>query len=398
MVNPHFCYAGGFVFALAMYPLRWSTLYPQLSRPVVVFLVLTISLHIAAGILLMHKKTPMVSGVTEKLSEERAIWVTIFLYVLWLAEFIYAGGVPLFEIIFKRPYDYETFGIPSLHVFIVTFGSFYTIFLFGHYLETQSRRLLFLFLFNLIAAILIYNRGMFLFNVAACTFVFLIKQRRISLRHACFGVAGILVISYLFGVMGNLRVSNESRVPYSNEGFLATGGATERFRNTTVPQEFFWPYIYTTSPLANFQQNINVNEDEDTSVSSFLPWFINEVLPDFLSKRINAYAGLEPENTKTIPGPFNATTVYSGSFSYAGWWGVALMAIIIMLLPIVYCWLVPQSSPFFLSGFAVLGTIYLFMIFDNTLKFTGFSFQLIYPIILTIGCRQISWVNAVFFR
>ena len=397
MVNPHFCYAAGFVVALAMYALRWSTLYPQLSCAVLVFLVLTIALHTAAGISLIYRKTPIFGAVTEKVSEERVIWMTIFLYALWLAEFVYAGGVPLFEIILKRPYDYKTFGIPTLHVFIVTFGSFYTIFLFGHYLETHSRHLLFLFFFNLIPALLIFNRGMFLFNVAACLFLLLIKQRRIALRHVCLGVACILIVSYLFGVMGNLRVSNESRAPYSNEGFLATGGATERFLNSPMPQEFFWTYIYATSPLANFQQNINVSEDEDASVSSFLRWFVNEVLPDFLSKRINAYAGLEPEKTKTIPGPFNATTVYSGSFSYAGWWGIALMAIIIILLPSIYCRVIPLSSPFFLSGFAILSTIYLFMIFDNTFRFTGFSLQLIYPIILSIACRRVRWIKAVFF-
>lgn len=394
MVNPHFCYATGFVVALAMYTLRWSTLYPQLSRPVIVFLVLTIALHAAAGILLMNKQMRVVTRVAEKVGEERAIWVTIFLYVLWLAEFVYAGGVPLFEIMFKRPYDYKTFGIPTLHVFIVTFGSFYTIFLFAHYLETRSRRLLFLFLFNLIPALLIFNRGMFLFNVAACACLFLIKQRRVTLRYLCLGVAGILVVSYLFGVMGNLRVSNESRAPYSNEGFLVTGGATERFLKSSMPQEFFWTYIYATSPLANFQQNINVSDDEDTS---FLRWFVNEVLPDFLSKRINAYAGLEPETTKTIRGPFNAATVYSGSFSYAGWWGIVLMAIIIMLLPIVYCWMIPLASPFFLSGFTILSAIYLFMIFDNTLRFTGFSLQLIYPIMLSIACRRVRWIKAIFF-
>ena len=101
---------------------------------------------------------------------------------------------------------------------------------------------------------------------------------------------------------------------------------------------------------------------------------------------------------KTIPGPFNATTVYSGSYSYAGWWGVVLMMGVILMIPVLYTRLVPPASPFFLSGLVIINTIFLFMIFDNTLRFTGLSFQVVYPILLHAGMNRMGWIRTFLLK
>lgn len=397
MVNPYFCYSFAFAVALLLYPLGWSGLYPPLTTSLVVFVASTILLHVFAGMLFMKKGFIRRSSTPDS-QQKNALNITLFLFALWVAEFVYAGGVPLIQILLRRPYDYKTFGIPTLHVFVVTFSSFYTIFLFQQYLGNRSVRMVLLFIINLSAALLIYNRGMFLFNLSACIFLFLIYKHRITFRQVAIGTIGIILISYLFGVMGSLRVSNESKVPYSNEGFLSTGSATKAFRNSGVPEEFFWTYVYTTSPLANLQENVNVNAPGDFGVMSLFQWFNNEVLPDFISKRVNHYTGAEKQKIKTIPGPFNATTVYSGSYSYAGWWGIVFMMGIILMIPVVYTRLVPPASPFFLSGLVIINTIFLFMIFDNTLRFTGLSFQVIYPMLLHAGMNRVGWIKTFLLK
>lgn len=394
MVNPYFCYSIAFAIALAMYPLGWSELYPPLSFSLLNFLILSVLLHILAGIAIFKRDWFRVDWTPV---ENKGVWaVTAFLYLLWMAEFIYGGGIPIIQILLRKPYDYKTFGIPTLHVFIVTFSSFYTILLFQQYLKKRSARLLFLSSINLLPAILIYNRGMFLFNLAACIFLFILYREHIKFRHIAIAIAGGLLIAYLFGVMGSLRVSNESRIPYSNEGFLQTGKASTSFRESAIPEEFFWAYVYTTSPIANLQQNISLNNPEHLNLASIVHWFNNEVIPDFISKRINAAAGAEKEKIQTIPGPFNATTVYAGSFSYCGWWGILLMTFIILVVPLLYVYTVPPDSPFFLSGLAIINTMFLFMAFDNTLRFTGLSFQIVYPILLNIGMTRINWIKKVF--
>lgn len=396
MFNPYICYAIAFAVALILYPLGWSDLYPPLSTPVVLFLGGTVIIHLIAGVYLAKTKLVTFTRLPAPASRQSLLHVTLFIYVLWTAEFLYARNIPLLSILTHQPYDYRTFGIPSLHVFVVTFSSFYTIFLFHHYLSRRSRRTLAFFLINLGAALLIYNRGMFLFNLSACLLLFLIYKGRLSFRQLALISVFVLIVSYLFGVMGSLRVSNEARTPYSNRHFLATGEASQSFRNSVVPPEFFWAYVYATSPLANLEQNVRSGHVEEITTSAAFQWFNNELLFDFISKRVNAATGHERPRIETIPGPFNAPTVYSGSFRYLGFTGLFLMALALCVVPSIYFKAMTPSSPFFLTGLAIMNAIFLFAVFDNTIRFTGFSFQLVYPILLSRALNRFGWVKRMF--
>jgi len=395
MINPHICYAVSFSIALSLYLPGWSDLYPPLSLELSLFLLLTIFVHTLAGIWLGSKRV----HVFQRLDNRHAFGpmvVTMFLYTLWLAEFYYAGGVPFFKILMMSPYDYKLFGIPTLHVFVVTFSSFYTLYLFHIYLSKRSFLILVLYAVNLMAALLIYNRGMLLFNLSASVFLFVMREGRVSLKHGVLGITAIVFILYLFGVLGSLRVSNESQKSYSNEGFLETGHASQAFLDSAVPPEFFWTYMYTTSPLANLQKNVAVNEPPPFGLGTFFGWLNNEILFDFISKRINVYRGKKPLKEYTLPGPFNVSTIYSGSFSYFGWWGLILMGIVILLIPTLFLKILPPASPFFLTAFAILSTLFLFMIFDNTISFTGLSFSLVYPVLLHPLTRRFEWLKSIF--
>src|SRR5207253_7829270 len=99
--------------------------------------------------------------------------ITALIYLCWLADFIYEGGVPLFKVLFNQPYDYKLFGVPSLHVFAVTFSSFYCIYLFFLFLVIKNKIFLWLYGINMFAAILIYSRSMLFFNLASTFFLFL---------------------------------------------------------------------------------------------------------------------------------------------------------------------------------------------------------------------------------
>jgi hypothetical protein len=286
--------------------------------------------------------------------------------------------------------------VPSLHVFVVTFSSFFTILLYQLYLSRKSRGRLILYGINLLAAILIYNRGMLLFNLSASAFLFLIHRRNISVRQLTIASVSIIVLLYFFGMLGSLRVSHQAKKKYSHEDFLQTGMASKSFRNSILPSEFFWSYIYISSPLANLQINVDEYSSRALTPVNVAEWINNEILPDFISKRVNAYWHLERESEYRLPGPFNASTIYSRSYSYLGWAGMSMMFLFIILLPILFLRILPASSPFFLSGLAVLNTIFLFMVFDNTVRFTGLSFQLVYPVALHYGVRYFPYVHKFF--
>lgn len=395
MINPYFCYAFSFLAAIVSYQLGWSELYPELSFSLLAFLLATIGIHLYLGIRIRRSGVVVFQCITS-FPESGAMWGTLFMYVLWTSEFIYEGGIPLLKIMLGQPYNYRTFGIPSLHVFIVTFGSFFTICLFHLYLSSKQKIILFLYLINLCAAILIYNRGMFLFNVASSFFLLVLSVNSVP-RYLWYAVpASLIVLLYLFGVLGSLRVSREAKRPYTNDLFLSTGKASKDFIESAVPKEYFWTYIYVSSPLANLQYNIKANATGERTFGKLAEMVNNELLMDFISKRINSFLHLEPEKENTIHGSFNASTVYSRSYSYWGWLGMVIVACTVAAIPWLYVKLLPADSPFFLTGFSVLCTLFLFLAFDNTIRFTGLSFQLVYPFFLHFISKKFPGVDRIF--
>ena len=387
MINPYSSYVISFSICLLAYGLGWSELYPPLSPYLLAFLVLTISLHLALS---LYWKLKVATPTPAADSFFNPIATTVFIYGLWVMDFVYEGGIPLFKILFNQPFNYRLFGIPSLHVFTVTFGSFFTVFLFTRFISSRKQIYLYLYLINLFAALLIYNRGMLMFNVVASIFIYIISSS-FSLRRILILNIGFLSLIYLLGMMGSLRVSFEAKHKYDSNIFLETGQASISFRKSIVPNEFFWSYIYLSSPVANLQQNINTFQVPSLSVSRMAQFVNNEMLFDFISKRVNRIFGIERERENTLPGkPFNVSTVYSRSFSYLGWMGMFIIATFIAILPLIYVKLLPVNR-YCLAGIAILNTTYLFLFFDNTIRFSGLGLQLVYPFVLPMVEKTAVW-------
>jgi hypothetical protein len=388
MINPHASYIISFSISLGLYSLGWSSLYPPLTRHLLGFLLLTILLH---GIMAFWWRSKSFSLPRPNFSYFSPLGTTIFIYILWLADFVYEGGIPLIKILFNQPYNYRLFGIPSLHVFTVTFGSFFTIYLFSLYLSTRQRFHLVLYLVNLLAAILIYSRAMMTFNLVGSLFVYLLGVPKFTWKKIAVGMVVFIGLTYGFGMLGTLRVSFEAKSPYDPGLFLDIGEATPSFRASSVPQEFFWGYTYLSSPLANLQLNINTFQVPPFTLRRMAEHFNNEMIFDFISKRVNRLWGIERETEHIIPyKPFNVSTVYSRSFSYQGWAGMLIMAVFVLVLPWIYIRILPVN-PYSLTGLAIFNTMYLFLMYDNTIRFTGLGLQLVYPFVLPAAEKASTW-------
>ncbi|CAN5308705.1 hypothetical protein BH10BAC4_BH10BAC4_04540 [soil metagenome] len=388
MINPYSCYAFSFTVSLLVYGLGWSQLYPSLTGSLIAFVGLTIVLHLILG---LYWKSKVKFNFIQSYSFLDPLFTTVFIYLLWMADFIYEGGIPLFKILLDQPYNYRLFGIPSLHVFTVTFGSFFTIYLFSLYIIDKKKKHLILFSINLFAALLIYSRAMLLFNISSAIFVYFLNSPSLSWKKSSVLIAGVTFLVYFFGVLGTLRVSFETKEKYNSNLFLSTGQASTAFKESWIPNEFFWGYIYFSSPVANLQENITTFTVPPFSASRLFQHFNNEMLFDFISKRINRLAHIEREKENTLPGtPFNVSTVYSRSFSYLGWPGMFLMAVFVLLLPLLYIRFLP-SNQYQISAIAIVSTMYLFLFYDNTIRFTGLGLQLVYPFLLPLIERGSYW-------
>lgn len=387
-MNPYINYIISFTTALIAYLVGWSDMYPPATAPLLTFLAVTFLVH---G-LLAYRWKRKVSVVIPEPVILKPVQVTLFIYLLWCLDFLYEGGVPIIKILLGLPYNYRQFGFPSVHVFTVTFASFYTIYLFGLFLQHRKRIYFVLYFINLTAALLIYSRAMLLFNLFASFQVLLFYTGGISRRQWAGLTLGLVVLAFGFGWMGSKRVSFENGKSYDPELFLSIGEASLEFRNSPVPPEFFWSYVYLSSPLANFQQNLNTYPVPKARTGLWARMINNEMLPDFISKRINTLFSTGRSDEHTIPGkPFNVSTVYSRSYCYLGWTGLIVMGVFVACVPLLYARWLPDNSYAF-AGLAILNTMYFFLFYDNTIRFTGLSLQLAYPFLLPVGellCRRI---------
>lgn len=377
-INPHICYILGFVVSILAYQLGWSEVYPPLSFTLLFFLCATIVFHLFLSRAWNKKRKHMPQSVNEpKISP----WlVTLVLYFFWTLDFLHEEGIPLIKVLTHQPYDYKQFGVPSLHVFTVTFASFYSIYLLYFFLITKEKKYVLLYLINMSAALLIYSRSMLFFNLAGSFFLYLLLLKKIPLKIFFIGAPLVLVLFFFFGVVGTKRVSEESRVEYNQNLFLDNGKATKEFRESVIPKEFFWSYFYISSPLANLQVNINTFNVKPITVTRVMEFINNEILFESFSKRVNKLFDIEREKENVIKDPFNVSTVYSRSYSYLGWIGMIFMGLVVLVIPILYFQLI-KTNPHQEVAVAILCCTYLYLSYDNMIRLMALGFQLVYPVI-----------------
>jgi oligosaccharide repeat unit polymerase len=395
LINPYYIYVLSFLAVLAAYLFGWSNLFPPLGGSLLVFLLCSILIALFMGKAFVKRKIIQFQNIDYK---NGLNWVTYAILVGYFIEFLYFGNFPLLAIFTHSSLSYTDFGIPTFHVFLVTFNSFFSIYLFQLlFSETEKKRKVILyFILTLIPSLLILNRGMLIIILMSCLFVYLIKyQAKITFRKIA-GLAIIAVVSlYLFGMVGNMRVNHSYHTNtsiFDNSMFLQIGGATKDFKDSMIPKEFFWGYIYASSPLANLQETIDKYEmKKDISLSDSFEFTMTQILPDFISKRIvKAYDIKIPDAVQIAP-ELNVSTAFAQPFLILGWVGISVFTIFCFLFSFVYILLLKRmNSEYFVVGVAIINSIFVFNTFNNMFAFTGLSFQLVYPILFTLFSKKIN--------
>lgn len=368
------------------YMFGWSNLFPQLSLGVYLLLAFTAIVSVILGIVFYKKR---MSDFYQVGSNKKHKYILLGIAIGYVIEFIEFKGIPLVNLfIGGNSGIYMEFGIPTFHVFLVTFNCFFAVYMFHVLLSSkQKKQQLLIFLCLLLPAILIVNRAMLLMTLASCAFVYLSKVRKISIKNIGILVVIALLVLYGFGIFGNMRVNdsyNRPQNPMDNTIIYKAGGATKSFQHSLIPKPYFWSYIYIASPLANLQKTVEL-ANVHYSFDAFGRYVYHEWLPDFISKRIDGLLGrIEPTIGQISP-ELNVGTMYSKSYILYGWIGCILTFLWMSLVAYVYLlFLKRRKSPYYLTTLAVFNTIFLFSIFSNMFTFSGWTFQLVYPLIFIL--------------
>lgn len=395
MYNPYKLYSITFIGAMLLYMLGWSDLFSNLSAPMVIFLILTSIIMILFGN--SKKISPLISW-NEIESDDYAYVFSLLSLFGHLMNFIYAGKLPLINILLSKPNEViEGFnGIPFIHVLMVSFTTFYCTYLFHLYLSTKDRKYLLLYLINFLPLLLLFSRSSIILVLMNSVWIVLMKKNFFSIKLIASLTLFLLIVGYFFGVAGDKRTENQLNLSATGSDLIMEiGSASEEFRESLIPKTYFWVYLYASSPLANFQHIINTDSNHPIDGERILEFVNNEFLPDSISNRINGLMGSSNIEMPLITPTLNVATIYGPAYEYLSWMGPILMFIYTIVIITGYLYVNKENKQFLLTGIAILNSIIVLNAFDNMFSKTAFSFQLVYPIAFGFfyskTTRSLSW-------
>jgi len=370
LYNPNFVYIFAFLVPFVFYSFEWSTLYPRLTFSLFLFYLFTFVVCLLAGIAISYLRPFSYKSIPESGWNLRII---AFIYLMYAAEVVYSRSLPIYALLQGNfNYSEDAFGFPVIHTFLVSINTFFAIYVFHQYISIKKRRLFWLFLLVLLPFILLVYRSSILNILLGALLVFLFSRAMIPFKLILKTLAGVILVFFMFGFLGNLRSGNgdPTYIPRSS-------GATEAFLNSYIPKEFYWSYLYVASPVANLQNNINEVKVPEGNYRDLL---LNEFLPAFATKFLITR---EEKKFHQINPFLNVGTIYVYSFSYLRWPGILLMFFYFIILVNIYYLLIRRSDTYKVTGMAILFNMIIFANFHNTISYSAASLQLIYPVLFS---------------
>lgn len=370
IINPYILYSIVWMFTLSIYSLGWTSIYPNLSLDLIFFICITSLLSFLWGLYKVKTNSFFIVNIyPSKKYFKKLLAISKMTIIFLFLEFVIFGSIPLLNYITGNASmgDYTDFGIPVVHVIVMTSYEFIQLFCFHCFLKCKDRiirkKFIMLYIGNMAVLTLVMNRGILMYTIFGSILVFFMVKKQI-LRYIVKLLLFVFVVFWLFGVLGNLR--SGSNIEEGKEMILELGGATNKFRESYVPSELFWPYLYITSPLSNVQYNIN-NTEVNYNISDFVSFFVNDCLPQTISKRLD----MPYKKGKLVNDSLNVGSVYMKPYANLGWIGMILIFIFMFVFIEINIRLIPNKSPLFPSLLAIIDLIVIFNIFDNMFIFSG---------------------------
>lgn len=380
--NPCFVYGISFSSIILLYQVGWSDMFPELSNYLLGFLCSTIIFSIILSffqnrILYLNNQDINVNSTFLKRS-------MYFLVIGYSLEFIYESGIPLINTLSASSYSYGDFnGIPTFHVVLSTFNIFFSILMFNYYLSSRGLKILFQFVITMIPYILILNRGAFMIVFSAMIFLFLMRLKRIKLKTIIMPFVILGAVLYFFGVVGNIR---QEQTKDDKEYLLRIAGATDKFIDSGIPNEFYWSYVYLISPIGNLE-NIIVEKQDVLEIDNIGIFITTQLFPDFISKRLSNIFGYENIDSSAyfVTPLLNAATIYFMPYFLLGTFGLIIMFCGIMWSAWIYPSLIRTDSKYYTMSIASLNSLILLSTFNNMWFASGTI--LLWPIIFDLSER-----------
>lgn len=247
------------------------------------------------------------------------------IFKIWLffsvLEILIFKGVPLISVVLLRQtdLDYAKFGIPTVHGLLNAL--FYT-FLSGYFILynlTKKKEYLFFAFIFLLWPILLMSRASLLWAISEILCIHLLFNK-ITFKKISKIILYVLLFIYLFGVLGDARIGEDSTFKASN--FINTKYESyEKY----IPSGFIWVYLYATTPINNL-----VSQTEQINPSYNFRSTTEGLIPSFIRTKI--YSEDEKYGFELEDSAFNVSSYFTNYLNDFGINGSILFVSILMIL------------------------------------------------------------------
>lgn len=378
--NPFYVYVIAFLGVFIIYSLGWSSLYPDLTTEVKLFFIIIFLTFLGIGrAISFFNNTAFHPSKTKCVLLIRSFYLLLVLYVF---EFIYEGDIPFFSLLRGKPgVSYMEFGIPLLHGILISFNSFLIAHSFSMYMASKRKKILYYNLLLYVPALLFLSRSIMVIGALTAFFIYIQYANKIRITIVIKVCFLIIIGLYFFGVLGNLRSGGDY--------FYTTSKAKKSFMSSSIPKEYYWTYLYASSPLANFQNTVDKAKLREYDISGFVYY---EVMPKFFSKNFKNIFEMKNKDLERIVSWLTVGTTYAKSYSYLGWFGAYIMLFYnLAAYVVVILFFVPKKSNYRVTLVGILSVVMLLSVFSNMLIVTGISFQLVYCMLFSFFENK-KWV------
>lgn len=391
-LNPYYVFNAGLLIVIGVYSFNLSSLYSNFSLRMIVFFISIIFLFYILGIE-FEKQIKYISNDYEEIWKNKKYLLGTIISVLGtLLEGLYSHGYPLLG-----HYGNDiNYGIPTFHVILTVYISFLTICIFESllYRSKAKNKLILAIIINLFCLLLALSRLVMVIIFLNFMWLILFKKGKLKFSSRKFFtfIVTIVCFLYLFGILGNyrsnLQINNSNDDLFDSTLIYNVGEAKNDVRDNKYLGPLFWDYIYISSPLANFQNIVNLksnseNTDEKDIVTQYIPEIIsNKFFPEYTWKSSMQYQ---------VNPILNASTVFFSSYYILGWIGIIFMVLYMSIFPYVYMYLIKKLSPEYSEiAISFLNTIYLLNLFGNMFSNTVTSILLIFPFLASF-CSKVKF-------
>jgi oligosaccharide repeat unit polymerase len=373
LFSPFMAYCLSFLLVIPIYLLDWSYLFPKLTFPLLFFFLVTFCIAILGSLffknlLSLKYKKQVVGG--------KDLYAAL-LILFYLMDCGYSRVIPLVAVASKISSYIDIanyFGIPVFHVFMVGFTAFISVYFFHSYLSQKKIKYLLYYILTIVLPLLIVSRITITFIFIASTYVYLMSIQK-NFLGKIFKIAIVAILFFAaFGFIGNVRSAD------AGELILEIGEAKPSFKESWVPNPYFWAYLYIASPLAELQLNLDRREVPFTE-NKLIQLIIHEFFWDSVSKRIDTKYDFKRTEITQINGALNVGSVFAKPYVYLGVWGMYIMYGYMFILTGFFLFTLNTESKYYITYIACFNTLVILCIFDNLFAYTPLGIIVIFPLI-----------------